>query len=41
VQPLEQRVQPVALALDVPERAAQLPHPVEVLRERAELSRKR
>ena len=38
MQPLEQRVQPVALALDVPERAAQLPpHPVEVLRERTEL----
>ena len=38
VQPLEQRVQAVALALDVPERAAQLPpHPVEALRERAEL----
>ena len=38
MQPLEQHAQPVALALDVPERAPQLPsHPVEALRERAEL----
>src|SRR5581483_9740543 len=38
VQPLEQQAEAVALALDVPERASQLAaHPVEALRERAEL----
>ncbi len=38
VQPLEQHAQPVALALDAAERAAQLPaHALEVVRERAEL----
>ena len=38
MQPLEQHAEPVALALDMPERAPKLPpHAVEALRERAEL----
>ena len=38
VQPLEQHAEPVALALDMPERTPKLPpHAVEALRERAEL----
>ena len=38
MQPLEQHAEPVALALDMPERASKLPaHAVEALRERAEL----